>query len=80
MHNALPLKKTAGTGLPFLLFGGLLFLKSVQHIPNAEHIHNAERAVIKTVSGTHVAGSLVPKVSSVVGANVSVKTALVIRL
>ena len=58
----------------------ILFIKSVKHIPNAEHIHNAERAVIESVSGTYVTGSLVPKVSAVVGTDITLESAVVVCL
>ena len=63
-----------------MIFVLLLIFKLIKHIPDTEHIHNAERAVIETVSGTDVAGAFIPKVSAVVGTDISLKSSVVVRL
>ena len=69
---------------PAFVFGGisiiLFLIKLFEAVPNAEHIHNAESTVVKTVAGAHVAGALVPKVSAVVGADIALEAAVMIRL
>ena len=58
----------------------LFFIKLFKHIPYAEHIHNAERAVVQTVAGTHVSGLLIPEMSAVVGTDVAVIATVVVSL
>ena len=58
----------------------VLLVDFFEHIPNAKHIHNAERAVVKTVAGTNVSGLLVPEVSAVVGTDVTVVATVVVSL
>ena len=53
----------------------LFFVQLVQHIPYTEYVHYAQRPVIQPIAGT---AFLVPYVSAVVWADISVKTAVVI--
>ena len=58
----------------------MLSVVSFEAIPNTEHIHYAERAVIEPIARTNVSCRFAPEVSSVVGTDISLKATVVVCL
>ena len=58
----------------------LLTLELIEHIPHAQHIHDAQRTVIQAVTRTAVARALAPEVTAMVRTDVALVAAIMIGL
>ena len=56
----------------------LLFVQTIQQVPDAEHVLHAEGAVVLAVAGAAFAGAFLPQLAAMVGANAAVKAAVVV--
>ena len=52
----------------------------IQHIPHAQHIHDAQSAVVQAVTGADIAGAFIPQVTAMVGTDVALEAAVVVSL
>ena len=56
----------------------LLFVQTIQQIPDAEHVLHAEGTVVLAVAGAAVAGAFLPQLTAVVGTDAAVEAAVVV--
>ena len=58
--------------------GGLLLVQAVEEIPDAQHILDTQGTVILAVTGAAVAGTFLPQLTAMVGADDAVEAAVMV--
>ena len=56
----------------------LLLVQTVEQVPDAQHVLDAQRTVILAVAGAAGAGAFLPQLAAVVGADVALKAAVMV--